>query len=358
MTPETPIVVVGGGPAGSACAGELARLGHSVCILADGEISGPKFGETGNPGLVHMLVNDGLLLPRESGCPLPTFLSAWGSEELDGRSFAFWQAGEGRVLDRAAFDRWLLDEAVAAGVEVIPGCRAVRAQRDGDQWLILSRADGQDQWIPARFVVEATGRVTRSVFHLDATRYYTDQLVCLSVEVPFPLANQAEAMVESSEEGWWYAVRSVGGQSFVACFTDSDRIPPTADRREWLTTILRATRHVRRWVETIPHDEDIRICDARTSIRTVLWRDNWLSIGDAAWTLDPLSGSGVERAVNDGVLAGHALSRTILTHSPEPLREFAVSQVNSFKTAINVQRKTYQRESRFRSFPFWQRRTP
>lgn len=357
MTPETPIVVVGGGPAGSACARELALQGHSVLLLAaDGRASGPRFGESGGPALRRILVNNGLLLPPNMCSPLPTFLSAWGAEDLEGRSFAFWQAADGLVMDRPAFDRWLRDEAATAGAEVIRGCRVVGAQHDGDRWLVVGRVGGHDLRIPAQFVVEATGRVARSVFRAEVKRYYTDHLVCLSTELRCLSDEDAVALVESSEEGWWYAARGISGRLLVALFTDDDRILPTADRREWFAKQLHATRHVRELVDNYPRNADLQMCDARTSIRTVLWRGNWFSIGDAAWSLDPLSGSGVERAVNEGVSAGQALSKTILTLSPEPLREFAVSQVNSFKTAIHAQRKIYQRESRFKSFPFWRRR--
>lgn len=36
------------------------------------------------------------------------------------------------------------------------------------------------------------------------------------------------------------------------------------------------------WVEPLPDHAPLQMWDARTSIRTVLWRDTWLAIGDAA----------------------------------------------------------------------------
>ena len=356
MTQKVPIVVVGGGPAGCACALRLSRLGHEVCILTDSQVTDQTFCETSSQSLVRTLMNQDLLLPLECGHPLPFFFSAWGSEELEGRSLAFWQTGNGRVLDRAALDRWLLNEATAAGAEVITACRVVHAKRDGGRWLIQSRVRGKDHSISAQFVIEATGRAARSVFQPDATRLYADHLVCLSVEVSLPSAEEG-AIVESTKDGWWYAVPSAGNRSFVAHFTDADRIPPMTNRRSWLAKSLRETRHVRRWIQSIPHDAHVRTGVGRTSIRSVLWRDNWLTVGDSSWTLDPLSGSGVERAIKSGVLGGQALSESILTQSAEPLSTCAIAQVNSFETAMRERRTIYQSEPRFLRSPFWKRRT-
>jgi flavin-dependent dehydrogenase len=99
----------------------------------------------------------------------------------------------------------------------------------------------------------------------------------------------------------------------------------------------------------------LRVANARTSVRTHLWRTRWLAIGDAAWFLDPLSGNGIERAIDDGVLAAQAISDAI-GGDPEALRVDALRRLKAFREAIAVQQRVYAVERRWVGSEFWLRR--
>lgn len=203
------------------------------------------------------------------------FFSAWGSEELDGRSLAFWQAGSGLVLDRTTFDEWLLGSAEAAGVTVLRGCRITSARWHEKEWLLSSLMDGSEQALAASFIAEATGRMARSVVQPDVRRFFMDALVCRSVELPERSSDSPIAMVESCTVGWWYTVRLPNGRQTVALFTDADLVEPAETRINWLDAVLKTTSHFRRLADRFPQDVRIHVCDARTSVRNVLWRDSW-----------------------------------------------------------------------------------
>jgi flavin-dependent dehydrogenase len=349
--------VIGGGPAGSICARQLARLGHNV-LLAERSLSpSPSLGETCGPRTRRLLegVCD-LSFPPSTYRPLDTFFSAWGSEELDGRSIAFWQAGSGLALDRTTFDEWLLGSAEAAGVTVLRGCRITSGRWHEDGWILTGLMDGSEQALAASFIVEATGRMARSVVQPDVRRLFMDALVCLSVELPEQSSDPPIAMVESCTAGWWYAARLPRGRQIIALFTDADLVEPAATRVRWLNAVLKTTSHIQRLADRFPKDVRIHVCDARTSVRNVLWRDTWISIGDAAWCLDPLSGVGIERAVNDGIEAAAAISRAMTDEGPEQLRSHAVARAHSFRQSLAVQRRYYGIETRWRDTVFWRRR--
>ena len=297
-----------------------------------------------------------LPLPHSTYRPLDTFFSAWGSEELDGRSLAFWQAGDGLVLDRTTFDEWLLGSAEAAGVTVLRGCRITSGRWREQGWILSGLIDGNEQALAASYIAEATGRMARSVVQPDVKRLFVDALVCLSVELPEQASDPPTAMVESCPVGWWYAVRLPNGRQLVSLFTDADLVEPADTRVNWLNAVLRTTSHVRRLLNRFPRDVRIHVCDARTSVRNVLWRDAWISIGDAAWCLDPLSGAGIERAVNDGIEAAAAISRSMTNGDPEQLRSHALSQARSFRQSVAVQRRYYDIETRWQDSVFWRRR--
>jgi flavin-dependent dehydrogenase len=298
----------------------------------------------------------GLALPHATYRPLDTFFSAWGSEELDGRSLAFWQTGSGLVLDRTIFDEWLLGSAEAAGVTVLRGCRITSGRWHEKGWILGGLMDGSEQALAASFIAEATGRTARSVVQPDVRRLFTDALVCVSVELPEQSSDPPSALVESCLMGWWYAARLPNGRQIIALFTDADLIEPAATRVSWLNAVLKTTSHVRRLADRLPEDARIHVCDARTSVRNVLWRDSWISIGDAAWCLDPLSGVGIERAVNDGIEAAAAIARAMTNEDPEQLRSHALSRAHSFRRSLAVQRRYYGIETRWRNAVFWRRR--
>ena len=146
------------------------------------------------------------------------------------------------------------------------------------------------------------------------------------------------------------------GTQVVNLFTDSDMINASSTRVEWFNAVLDKTTHMRDLVGDSARDADVRICDARTSIRSVLWRNGWISIGDAAWCLDPLSGTGIQRAINDGISAANTISRFLTTGSSDELRNYAVSQAESFKESLTTQRLYYSLETRWSSAAFWRRR--
>ena len=62
--------------------------------------------------------------------------------------------------------------------------------------------------------------------------------------------------------------------------------------------------------------------------------DDWLAVGDAAWTLDPLSGAGVERAVRDGARAADALSESI--RLPRSLHELPLDIATILLTVWHI----------------------
>jgi flavin-dependent dehydrogenase len=81
-----------------------------------------------------------------------------------------------------------------------------------------------------------------------------------------------------------------------------------------------------------------------------------MAIGDAAWSLDPLSGTGVKRAVADGAAAAVAVSAALKDKDSELLRAHAHARAAAFGDGLAVQGRYYAMERRWRDQPFWSRR--
>jgi flavin-dependent dehydrogenase len=354
---EHEIVVIGGGPAGAACARQLARHGHDVLLAESAITVCPRRGETCGPRARQLLDDGSLPFPDQVHRPLTTLASAWVRAEVQRRPLSLWHAQSGLVVDRAALDRWLLNSAEAVGATVVRGCRITAGgQDDRGTWRLAARIGDQLQGLGAGFVVEATGRAARSVTQPAAHRWSTDLLICISAQLPNQSAND-DALIEACEVGWWYTVRTPPGDRIVALFTDADLVAPAPARAVWFSGLLRRTRHVQHTIPDPPWDlRLLRGCSARTSIRRLLWRESYLAIGDAACFIDPLSGTGIERAIEDGITAADALSAALTDGNPEWLRGHAVQRAMAFQQELNLQRHYYSAVGRWANAPFWMRR--
>ncbi|HOX18145.1 MAG TPA: aminoacetone oxidase family FAD-binding enzyme, partial [Spirochaetales bacterium] len=180
--PETPsdffaCLVVGGGPAGLfaaiACAAALAERGlppeaRRVLVLEKGPRPGRKLLASGSgqcnlthdADLADFLGHYGgpekgrYLKPALHAFP-PSALLAW----FRARSLEFSVEANGKVFpaSRKALDvlRVLEAEALALGVEIIPGARVASVARDGDMFKVA--ACGSPEPLRARSLVLATG---------------------------------------------------------------------------------------------------------------------------------------------------------------------------------------------------------
>jgi flavin-dependent dehydrogenase len=81
----------------------------------------------------------------------------------------------------------------------------------------------------------------------------------------------------------------------------------------------------------------------------------WLSVGDAASTVDPLSGQGLHRALTDGIAAGRA-SLALLAGDHGATERFQRRIRSRFAADCETSGRYYREERRWPGAPFWQRR--
>ena len=171
------IVVVGGGPAGSAVATHLARLGRRVLLIEKAKTARPRVcGEYLSPECLRLVERLGALnslgeerpyrlrgmrIHTQSGSvllgefpALPTDLSA--SNE-PGAGLGSWRGG--LAISRPVFDSVLLRNACRSGVEILRGVTVTDLLQDSD------RVTGVRIWSPegfwdlrCRLVIGADGR--------------------------------------------------------------------------------------------------------------------------------------------------------------------------------------------------------
>src|SRR3954469_19007806 len=123
VPPTYDVVVIGGGPAGSAVGRLLAKRGHSVLQLTRPSDPGRGLAESLPPSSRKVLAAVGMLDVVDAGGFLPTTGNTvwWGARAGDIEGFSAADDAHGYQVFRPAFDQLLLESAAAAGVAVRQG---------------------------------------------------------------------------------------------------------------------------------------------------------------------------------------------------------------------------------------------
>lgn len=356
------VLVVGGGPAGSACATLLARAGGRVAIVEASDFSKFRVGETLEASIGPVLARLGLPLNGvvDWGLASDGVGSVWNDSTIRKRPSMLNPYGRGWHVDRLAFDRMLFENAGAAGVTLFKNSRVGGIHHRSGRWhfSIISDQDVLSATTP--MVVEATGRTTKSQFASSGSRLWLDRLVGLAIysdDVSAP-HQRGSALVEAAPGGWWYSVFLPGNKSLAVFFTDADLLPRgKANIGAFIRTQLQRSYRTRErcpFLETQVNVQCWKIFDARSSIRRVAISRGCVAAGDALMALDPLSGHGVVAALNSGVqiaewlASGQSDSRTI----PVWVRQ-ASTRFNDY---MEQRLRTYDVPQTWTDSAFWRRR--
>ena len=352
MEDQFDVVILGAGPAGSAAAWRLASEGSRVLLVRPRYKRNGPTSETVPAELVTLLTNAGLSTAFSDERRSPGIVSAWGSDVVV-RDHILSPHGEGYHVSRSEFDQALVEAACNAGTTLQTGLAHVRPRvRANEEFEIMFN---ERKPVRSRYLLLAGGRTSTGA-GLASRRVWLDKLMGVAGTVSSTEESRLDdrIYIQSIPTGWVYSAPLPSGKRVVVVLADSPTIPTArlARRDWWLAAVTQAGcifTHLLPERTTAP----ITTHDARSSFLLPLDGRNWLPIGDARLAVDPLSGSGLMRAIEDGFWAASIVASGRSFRSSDIVAERSKPDLVEY---IAYRAHYYGLEPRWAEQPFWARR--
>lgn len=371
---EFDVAVVGAGPAGSATARGLAQRGWRVGLIERTRFDAPRIGESLAPDIQPLIRDLGVWLDFQALSPLPSWgtRAVWGGEPQQ-HSHLFSPYRCGWHVDRRAFDEMLARGAVAAGASLLDGMTVRSSVHVDGRWRLRARETGSGEngsqtSVSSRVLVDATGRRASVGRWLGAQVMAFDRLVAVAAGLTGANAGEeGHLLVEAVSDGWWYSAplprsgEMDGAEMVAMVMTDADLCHRSrlASAGAWQAS-LRSAPATRTRLGRARRVSDPRVHTAHS--QRLLRPPGggtapWLAVGDAALAVDPLSGSGVVRALRTARAAVDAVSSLLSRPAgwPDVLAAYEAERDEECTLSLIERAEYYAAEDRFDS-PFWQRR--
>ncbi|NOT53973.1 MAG: NAD(P)-binding protein [Deltaproteobacteria bacterium] len=354
------IAIIGGGPAGSACALALARLGVSdVVMIEAGDYQRFRIGESIPPEsrrLFHALGIEREFL-EQGHAPCYGSCSYWGSEARGYNDSLMNPLGHGWHLDRCRFDRFLASQAHARGVQVHIGATLTHSTPKANGFTLdIQHATPQGRRmlrIHADQVVDASG--TRAVFarQRGSLKQGSHPLICLAALLGLRETAPPSSLshLEAVEQGWWYGAFLPDARLLLALYSNAASIKAgQLWKSEQWRTLLAATRHIAALADqAAPLTGRIASFPAPSYCLDHVGGRGWLAIGDAASAYDPIASQGICKALANGLLAAEVLQ------AQSGLERYAQAVHAAYQDYLALRRHWYGLEQRWPHASFWKK---
>jgi len=312
---DADVVVVGAGPAGSAAAARLAAAGWDVLLVDRASFPRDKTcGDGLTPRAVKGLQTLGVLdkvaaqAHRVTGASL---LSPSGHQLYV--HFADHLKGWphfGLIFPRLHLDNVLREHAVSLGASFLPNCKVVGPLPSGAGPGVLSQQDGEKCVLRARLVIIATG-VSLSLLHafgfldrlpstVSAARSYWEGVEGPEDAFEFYFDRQLQPGY-----AWLFPLGDGRANIGLGLFPNGRQGPPSAARL--LPMFLSGHPVLEQRLRHARQIGPVKGYPLRTDFpHHPVVKDGMMLVGEACGLVNPVTGEGIDLALESGVLAAEA----------------------------------------------------
>ncbi|MFE1772832.1 NAD(P)/FAD-dependent oxidoreductase [Streptomyces sp. NPDC059008] len=323
VLPQTEILVVGGGPAGSTSAALLAAQGFEVTLLERDCFPRYHIGESLLPSLLPILD----LLGAREAVEEQGFVHKsgayydWGGQQWSLRFGRLDQAGYSFQVVRSAFDQVLLQHARSRGVQVWEGTtvRGISFEQGRAARAGFVSGDGGSGTISFRHLVDCSGRAGLLASRQLRTRRFHDVFRNVATWGYWRRAARVQQAPEGAicifslpDHGWFWAIPLHDQTVSVGLVTDKRSF--AAARRELgsveavYAACLGDAPALARMLGDAERVGGLRTESDYSYVADRFCGPGYYLAGDAACFLDPLLSTGVHLAMYSGLLAAASIA--------------------------------------------------
>ena len=335
---QVDVLVIGGGPAGSASATLLAKRGFSVRLFERDRFPRFHIGESMIPFTYSVLDRLGVL-PKLQGSQ---FTKKYGVQFINEQGklsepFRFSQyddhpRSQTWQVVRSEFDNMLLNNARDCGVDVHEETRVMHVIFDGARAIgaRMKSADGEERDVFAKVVIDASGQSSVLLDRLKLREW--DPVLKKAAIWTYWKGAKREPGLDSGgtiviqtqdKKGWfWYIplhddIVSVG---VVAGYDYLFKNRASKDLETIYKEEVDRCPGVKPRIENAIRTEDYKAQKEYSYKTTKAAGDGWVLVGDAFGFLDPLYSSGLLLALTSAEMAADSVADALDANDPSEIR--------------------------------------
>ena len=345
------VIVIGGGPAGSATGTFLARRGYRVLILEALRHPRHHIGESLLPAGMPVLAELGL----DMRVMLQHHQAKYGARFFDPQSqrletFAFGLPSDGIPpafnVNREEFDTQLKHAAVTSGCEFLEETPVAQAEADR-QPICITLTDGTR--ITADFLVDASGAAAKLTRQQGGVETLPDfgRLAIYTYFSGVPAAHAEERSyltMHLTEHGWIWLIPLPGDITSVGVVLKKTGLRSGLNPQQQFAAAVAESPTLADRLKPLVALQPYRACAGYSYRCRPLTCRYGLTVGDAGGFLDPIFSSGVFLALMGATRGAQAVAESLNGNTAEPLRQHGQYMAAGLGVFESFVRRFYQRD--------------
>ena len=377
LKPYYDVVVLGAGPAGLAAAIAITTNTDASVLVVDRQSPGQlRVGENCPPETLLLLKQLGVLEAFYQGGhePCPGFASIWGRATPGYNDFIVNPLGPSWRLNRPAFDAMLAAQAERCGAQLCWSTSFIGCQVGDNQPLnhqpnrassytlnLKQQKTHTNQGIQAGFVIDATGSKSRFAKALNIHKTLNDQLYAtvrfaeVSHSQHQKLSKQVQ--LEATPFGWCYQARLPHNKLVSMVVSEHALLAAIkTDQYQGFEQALNSTLLIGPCIAQLPLQQlSFHHYALEPGLLNTLEGTNWMAIGDAALSFDPISAQGIYKGLNHGLLAAKKVQDWLAKAYAETT-DYSAKVKQQYQIYRRTRDQVYAKEQRWGNSDFWQQR--
>jgi flavin-dependent dehydrogenase len=351
------IGIIGGGPAGLATAIKLKEYNFNVIVFEASSQNQITIGEHLAAEAIHefkkLKIPEAIL--KNNSIPCTEVQSAWGNDEVHFNESVFNPFGAGYILSRPDFDSTLLNYCNSIGIDIKKDTRISKIEKIDNGWKLHTNK----KVFYTDFIVDASGRNSKFNFELPIKKEKQDQLIGITKHLQLNSITSIESshlLVEPTKNGWWYTVQIASGKMISTFMTDPKVLANhNGSSSDFWNQQLTISIHTKTRLNSIEIPETIFTQSAHSHISEEIHGQNWLKVGDAAQSFDPLSSAGILKGFKMGQQAAEAIYKYSIG-GKNAFKIYEDNIRNQHQEYLKLKTEYYAQETRWLQHPFWYKR--